>query len=125
MVQKAEVISNINPFCDEPEWCLPPGFWIRAEPMTGYSVYALGKQVGLPARKCHTSVIRIMDNREDTPLECCTGYAYSSGYWTRHSWVVNRGDMVLLEPTPATFALYYGVILDGVEFEQFKEMMEV
>jgi hypothetical protein len=122
-VTKVAVLQNMNPWTTEPEWCLPPFFWQRAAPFKGYEVYPLGAQVGMPIKKCHESSLTVMANRDDTPLEYCTGYAYGEGTYTRHSWVVHQGDKILLETTPAKFEEYFGVVLTSEEFEQFKEMM--
>lgn len=93
--------------------------------MDEFTVYPLGRQIGLRIRQCHTSSIRIMEAREDTPLELCTGYVYDieTMVWTRHSWAIHKKDKILLESTPFTFNQYFGVVLTGVEFQQFKEII--
>lgn len=127
MAMKDEILANLNRFDNgKEEWCLPPMFWLRAEEMTGYAVFPFGNHFELPVRYCHTTSIFIVEGGKKIgiPVEYCTGYACSNGIWCRHSWVINDEEKTLLEPTPNRYDKYYGVVLDGVEFEEFKEMME-
>lgn len=110
----------------EPYWCLPPRFWKRAKIFKGYTVYPLGAVVGLPVRKCHDSSLSVIASGhglEGADLELATGHAYSNGHWFRHSWVVNRPDMTLLECAPVQFDAYFGVILTKRELWEFRDML--
>lgn len=124
---REEILSGLSQLDYEPEWCLPPKFWERAGSMSGYTATPLGNTVGLPYRQCHRSSFLVYLRGKSVPgcsLRVATGYAYSEGYWFRHTWVVNPPDKTLLECTPVIFEGYCGVILTHREALQFALLME-
>jgi hypothetical protein len=125
VLTQTKILGKINFFDEEPEWCLPPDFWDRSSALKGYTVFPLGSKVSFPIRQCHISALDVVTNwvAIGEKLEYGTGYAQYKEHWTRHSWVIHRNDMVLLEVTPNTFDQYFGVILTDTELEQFKEII--
>ncbi len=124
---KTTILTNLNQFDQpEPEWCLPPRFWERAELMSAYQALPLGRRVDLPYRKCHFSAIKVYRTSKavsECSLEIVTGYAFTEGKWFRHSWVVNPPDFVLLECTPTMFDAYFGARLSHLEARQWSEII--
>lgn len=124
---KDQILSQLSQFDQpEPEWCLPPKFWERAEAMTAYTTIPLTRSVDLPHRKCHFSSILVYRTSHavvECQLEIVTGYAFSTGKWFRHTWVINPADSMLLECTPTVFDTYFGVRLTKIEAEQFAEIL--
>lgn len=124
---KAAILTNLSQFDQpEPEWCLPPRFWERAELMSAYQALPLGRRVDLPHRKCHFSAIRVYRMSKavaECSLEIVTGYAFAEGKWFRHSWVVNPPDFILLECTPTQFDSYFGARLTQLESQQWAEII--
>lgn len=122
-----QILSQLSQFdAPEPEWCLPPQFWERAVPMTGYTALLLGRRLDMPHRQCHFSAIQVYragQSVKECSLEMVTGYAYSSEKWFRHTWVRNPPDKTLLECTPTQFEGYLGVVLTSLESQQFAEIL--
>ena len=126
VLTQTEILGKINFFDEEPEWCLPPNFWDRSSALKGYTVFPLGSRISFPQRQCHISALIVVAEGAAVgeKLEYCTGYAQYKEHWTRHSWVIHRKDMILLEVTPNTFDQYFGVILTDIELKQFKEIID-
>lgn len=101
-------------------WMLPHDFTSRAEIFNGeYEIYPFGREKMLPFRKCHHTAIRLVELDDTHRAELATGFAFyrlpRTSHWARHSWVVNKFNGIILEPTPNQYDIYVGVILTAEE----------
>jgi hypothetical protein len=124
---KSTILTKLSQFdSSEPEWCLPPKFWERAFSFSCETIFPLGVMQDFLHRKCHPLSIRVYQTAKSVPdcdVHIATGYAFSSGLWFRHTWVVNPADKTLLECTPTKFDEYYGVCLSHKECGEFIEIL--
>jgi len=101
-------------------WMLPHDFVSRAVVYNSqFEIIPFGREKMLPFRRCHHTVMHLIELDDSHRAEYATGFAfyrlYQSNHWARHSWVMNKVDGIILEPTPNQYDIYVGVILTPEE----------
>lgn len=66
---------------------------------------------------CHNNSINEWANNIDS-LRICTGYAIDGDVWYRHTWCLDK-DNLIYECTPHARSAYYGVVLNLQESKEF------
>ena len=106
------------------DWCYPPELRRRAEFMDQYEVISMADHIpNIRPRQCHMFSAHAWFSMSNI-LTFCTGYAFSTGKWFRHSWVLNEGEKQIADLTPVRWERYYGTKLNLREAYIFHKALE-